>query len=244
MQEASNANSSGYIFAIISALPSVFCGLVMFSTLGVTLTNVTIVLLMLLFSILGGLFLRYWHLDQLDSCKSRHLTANNQIVNKLFAYTAELETLIKTTAPKISEQVMAARELTEQEISILIRRFTTMLQELEQILEYVNQSTSKQLPNDVENLRSNATKIRNEIDFVLESLQFQDRVSQILTMVEENLSMLQKTVEKNQKLGNERNADMINVNEMMATIQTKYDTVIHLPNRSMSEHVTNEATIF
>jgi methyl-accepting chemotaxis protein len=160
------------------------------------------------------------------------------------AYATELEGLLLKVSPKVCEQILAARELTEQEISILIRRFSAMLDELEQIIDFVNQASKLQVPNSVESLKNNAEKIRGEIDVVLEALQFQDRVSQILTQVEDNLTQLTKTVVNIQSQGSERSENMINVEEMLSKIQSNYESVNQLPKRALTENAADELTFF
>jgi methyl-accepting chemotaxis protein len=84
--------------------------------------------------------------------------------------------------------------------------------------------------NDVEALRNNAEQICNEINNVLVALQFQDRVSQILTQVENNLLNLQKTIEKIQQQGNNRDGNMLEVDKAVEHIEENYKSVSSLPN--------------
>lgn len=72
---------------------------------------------------------------------------------------------------------------------------------------------------DAQSLRGNSKHIRDEIFSALPSFQFQSRVSQMLSQVETNLSHLQQTVESNQQSGNERRADMLNVNHTLAGME-------------------------
>ncbi len=219
MQEARNTTYSKYMFALIPTFPSIFFGFYMIWQQGVSSSIISIASLMILFSLISGFFLWLWHVDQLDQRNTYYQQNNRTALNKIMAYTTELERLLLMVTPKVFEQVLAARELTEQEISILIRRFSAMLDELQPIIDFANQASKQQIPNSVESLRSNAEKIRGEIDVVLEALQFQDRVSQILTQVEDNLGNLRKTVEKIQSQGSERNKNMIKVEEMLSKIR-------------------------
>jgi len=65
--------------------------------------------------------------------------------------------------------------------------------------------------------------IRSEIYSVLTALQFQDRVTQMLEHVEENLQELQNTVEQGKNNTNEyRHASMINVEKILKTMELSY----------------------
>ena len=82
-----------------------------------------------------------------------------------------------------------------------------------------------------EALRNNAEQIRGEINNVLVALQFQDRVSQILTQVENNLLNLQKTIEKIQQQGSNRDGNMLQVDEAVEHIEENYKSVSSRPDR-------------
>jgi len=84
---------------------------------------------------------------------------------------------------------------------------------------------------DVEALRNNAEQIRGEINNVLVALQFQDRVSQILTQVENNLLNLQKTIEKIQQQGSSRDGNMLQVDAAVEHIEENYKSVSSSPYR-------------
>ncbi len=71
-------------------------------------------------------------------------------------------------------------------------------------------------------LRGTSEQIRDEIFSVLTAFQFQDRVSQMLSHVEKNLSNLQQTVEHNQINAGERHANMINVDKTLAGMELNY----------------------
>jgi len=79
-------------------------------------------------------------------------------------------------------------------------------------------------------LRNNAEQIRGEINNVLVALQFQDRVSQILTQVENNLLNLQKTIEKIQQQGSSRDGNMLRVDEAVEHIEENYKSVSSRPD--------------
>jgi methyl-accepting chemotaxis protein len=244
MQEATKTTDGKFLFVLVPTFPSILFGVYLTWLQGVSSSILSIVFFVMLLGGISGFFLWLWHVDQIDQQNSLFHKKNRAALNQLMAYTTELERLLISVTPKVFDQVLAARELTEQEISILIRRFSAMLDELQQIIDFADQASSKLASNSVENLRKNAEKIRGEIDVVLEALQFQDRVSQILSQVESNLTNLKKTVEKIQLAGSDRNQSLIKVEAMLANIESNYESVNHLPNRSMTENAIDELTFF
>jgi len=76
--------------------------------------------------------------------------------------------------------------------------------------------------NDAQVLRGSSEQIRDQIFSVLTAFQFQDRVSQMLSHVEKNLSNLNRTIEHNQQSSKQRHADMINVNQTLAGMELNY----------------------
>ncbi|MDO9161535.1 MAG: hypothetical protein Q8N35_10025 [Methylococcaceae bacterium] len=224
--------------ASLLVLPSIFFGAVLFFLHGISLINALIVLVMLGLSVGCGLFLWRWHINQLSQYKSV------ETFNELMGYTTELEKLLIMVTPKITEQVFAARELTELEISVLLHRFSAMLGELQQIIDFANNAAVNQSMLTIEDIKNNAEKIRAEIDVVLEALQFQDRVSQILTQAQDNLADLRKPAEKIHFQGYERNSNMIQVEELLAGIQKKYESVNQVSKRLLAENPTEELTYF
>ena len=244
MLEARKTTYGNYMFALVPTFPSILFGAYLTWAQGVSSSTLSIVFLLILFSFICGVFLWLWHADQLDQQVSLFQKKNRSALNQLMSYTTELERLLILVTPKVFEQVLAARELTEQEISILIRRFSAMLDELQQIIDFADKASMKQTSNSIENLRKNAEKIRCEIDVVLEALQFQDRVSQILSQVENNLANIKKTVEKIQSNGTDRDQSLIKVEAMLAKIESNYESVNHLRKRSVSENTVDELTFF
>lgn len=162
----------------------------------------------------------------------------------LTSYTAELERLLLTVEPKLAEQIMMAKELTEQETSMLIKRFSTINEELKQIFAFADQEETEHAPENLDSLKNSVGILRKEIDIVLEALQFQDRVSQILALVRGNLGTLKETLEQIQQQGPERHKRMLNVEDIVKHFDTQYDTVKHRSKRPAAKHATDEATFF
>lgn len=245
MQEENTTHfSKKHLIVFLLALPSIFFGILLFGLYGIHLINVLIVLLMTITAVLAGGFLWRWHVNQLSQHHNCYKQQNGIVFNELMGYTTELEKLLIMVTPKIIEQVFAAKELTELEISVLLRQFSAMLAELQEIIDFANNLSTNQSIQHIDNLKHNAEKIRIDIDVVLEALQFQDRVSQILTQVQDNLDELRKPVEKTHFQGFERNSGTIQVEELLDGIQKKYDAVNQVSKRLLPEQPTEELTFF
>lgn len=75
--------------------------------------------------------------------------------------------------------------------------------------------------NDADLLRGNSAQIRDEIFSVLTAFQFQDRVSQMLTHVEHNLTGLQNAVDAAHGRG-DRHADSLDVAKILSKMELSY----------------------
>jgi methyl-accepting chemotaxis protein len=95
--------------------------------------------------------------------------------------------------------------------------------------------------NDAEMLRTNSSSIRDEIFSVLTAFQFQDRVSQMLAHVENNLQSLQATVENSRQSGNERHANMLNVDKTLTGMELNYTMPEEVLNHTASSAVSHES---
>jgi hypothetical protein len=244
MQTTRNTNNNNFLFALIPTCPSVFFGLIYLWQQGSSSEHLAFVSLMVLFSLVSSYFMWVWHTDELNQQKDYLQKRNSENLNKLMAYTVELERMLLMVEPKIVEQVLAAKEITEQETAMLIRRFSSMLEELKPIFDFTNQTDDGQESKNIAEIRDSAKKIRSEIDVVLESLQFQDRVSQILALAETNLVSVRETLENIQLQGTGRNQNMLKVEEMVANIQTQYEAVKRRNNRPSHKRVSDEITLF
>jgi hypothetical protein len=244
MQTTNNSNPNRFLFALILTLPSILFGLILVWQLGVSSANLSFVFLMILFSLVSSYFMWVWHSDQLEKQEAYHQKRNSEETNKLMAYTVELERMLLMVEPKLVEQVSAAKELTEQEIAALIQRFSAMQGKLNQLFTFDNFDIDEEDQEKLDNIKGIVEKIRHDFDLVLESLQFQDRVSQILALVEDNLDNLKQTVFNIQQQGMGRHQKMLKVEEFITNIQAQYETVKHRKSRSMPQHQVDEATFF
>ncbi|WP_333875273.1 methyl-accepting chemotaxis protein [Methylobacter sp.] len=381
LQDQRNSNNK-FLYGSLPTLPVILGAIIITWQQGVTFYNVFAGLLLVFCGVMSGLFLWHRHVNELTQINSSWLLDETSKIDAVATYTTELERLLLTVSPIISQQVMVSREHTEQEIISLTNRFAGMINGLQQIVDstddtlsgqqhyhldsVINNSrdllqpvleslrqiqqiehntmdelkelssrisglnaitaevnsltaqinllalsaaneaslageqgqgftvvagnarrladgaskTSKQLigkvndivaavndalktsensvqvddstlfqaeaninqtlsllsrtlihyRGDVDALRNNAEQIHGEINSVLVALQFQDRVSQILTQVENNLLNLQKTIEKIQQQGSDRDSNMLQVDEAVEHIEENYKSVSARPN--------------
>jgi hypothetical protein len=291
MPQAKNNSDSKFLYGSLPALPVILGGVIVSWQDGATLYTGLLNVLLAFCGIGIGLFLWHRHANELAQTNSRWVQDESSKIGAVVTYTTELERLLLTISPILSQHVMVSREHTEQEITSLTGRFAGMVSELQQIVDatdntldgqqhyhldsvintshdllqpvleslrrtrqaennVVDDSTLLQAEtninqtlsllslavthyrSDVEALRSNAEQIRSEINNVLVALQFQDRVSQILTQVENNLLNLQKTIQKIQQQGSNRDGNMIQVEEAVEHIEENYKLVSSPLNRA------------
>lgn len=373
MPHFQNNIDTKFLYGSLPALPVILGGMIVSWQGGVTLYDVLVSLLLAFCGIGSGLFLWHRHVNELAQINSRWVQDEAGKMDAVATYTTELERLLLTISPILSQHVMVSREHTEQEIISLTSRFADMVGELQQMVDSADNtldeqhyhldsviSTSRDLlqpvlqvlkqvhkadhnvlgelqklsghmsglnsiATEVRNLtgqinrlalsaaneaslageqgrgfasdarkladdflqidqrldtevddivaavaaalkisensvqvddltlfqaeanidqtlshlslalahyrddacalRNNAAQIRSEINNVLVALQFQDRVSQILTQVENNLLNLQKTIEKIQQQGSNRDGNMLRVDEAVEHIEESYKSV-------------------
>jgi hypothetical protein len=283
MPKYQNFRESKFLYGLLPAFPVMLAVLIFNWQDGFTLSVVLVSLLLVVSGVGIGLFLWQRHLHDLAKLNSRWNEDERNKINTVATYTTELERLLLTISPVLSQHVMVSREHTEQEIIALTSCFAGMLNELQQIVDSTDNTldgqhfhldsvlnssrnllepvldllrnlhqTEKPVVDDValhqaetniglmlENLghalthyrdhvialRNNAEQIRNEINNVLLGLQFQDRVSQILTQVENNLLNMQKTIQSIQEQGSNRDSDMLQVDLALENIEENYKTV-------------------
>ncbi len=290
MPQVQNSSDSKFLYGSLPALPVILGGVIVSWQDGATLYHVLFGVLLVFCGIGSGLFLWHRHVNELAQIDFRWAQDESSKIDAVSTYTAELERLLLTISPILSQHVMVSREHTEQEITSLTGRFAGMVNELQQIVDStdnalggqqsfhldsvidasrdllqpvldtlrrihqtehnvvddaalsqaeanINQTLSllslalTHYRDDVEALRNNAEQIRGEINNVLVALQFQDRVSQILTQVENNLLNLQKTIEKIQLQGSNRDGNMLQVDEAVEHIEENYKSVSSPLNR-------------
>ncbi|MCF7965756.1 hypothetical protein V3O24_13670 [Methylobacter sp. Wu8] len=284
MQQIQNNADGKFLYISLSALPVILGGMVVGWQYGATLYNVLFSVLLVFFGIGSGLFLWRRHDNELAQTNFRWAQDENSKIAAVSTYTGELERLLLTISPILSQHVMVSREHTEQEITSLSSRFSCMVNELQLIVDSTDNAFGGRQSNHLDSvidacrdllqpildllgqlrqaeqkavddavlsqaeaninqtlallsqvlghyrddacaLRNHAEQIRGEINNVLVALQFQDRVSQILTQVENNLLNLQKTIERIQQQGSNRDGDMLEVDKAVEHIEENYKSV-------------------
>ena len=154
-------------------------------------------------------------------------------VRKLAGFSADTGERISTTANEISKAMSSTLKISEassvsddKTISEAENSINTALSDLRSALTVFK--------DDADLLRDNSGQIRDEIFSVLTAFQFQDRVSQMLAHVENNLDNLQNTVQKTRSMGNARHADMISVDQTISTMELSYTMPEELNNHKFS----------
>ncbi len=379
MLHVQSNNNTKFLHALLPALPVILGAMAIIWQYGVGLYGVIAGLALLGCGVGGGLFLWHRHEDELALVNAHWLEDERRKMEAVVTYTTELERLLLTITPILSQHVMASREHTEQEVISLTNRFADMVTELQLIVNraddalsgqqhyqldnvigtsrallqpileslkqihqvehlatvelhkltphidglsstvidmhklidqlnalaangakpedlrqladdcaHIDQQLAEKVNNivtavnatlatadssilvddstlyqaednvkqtlahlsealvhyrtDVEVLRNNAEQVRSEINNVLVAFQFQDRVSQILTQVENNLLNLQETIQKIQQQGSERNGNMLQVDEAVEHIEENYKSVSSRP--SSEQDSSDDLTFF
>jgi methyl-accepting chemotaxis protein len=100
---------------------------------------------------------------------------------------------------------------------------------------------------DAELLRGNSTQIRDEIYSVLAAFQFQDRVSQMLTHVEHNLSNLHSAVDSAHSQG-VRHQNSLNTEKVLSSMELSYtmpeEVINHSSTKSSNVTKNDDLTFF
>lgn len=162
--------------------------------------------------------------------------------NNLMAYTLELEKLILLTEPKIDEQLLDVNSQIEQVVASLITKISGIHYEIGTLLESLHHSSDNQKTTGQFNNAEIIEKINDEIIEIIESLQFQDRVSQILMLVLTNMDALKNTLTNAQQQGSKREIHMLNIEEMLQRIDMGYETVKHHPAALDPQASTKQVT--
>jgi hypothetical protein len=215
------------MIAFLPLLPSLFFGLILIWQQGLTLTSISFVFLMVLFSVVSSFFIWTWHTDHVEKVKNYHQKKFKERLNALSLYAAELERLLLTAETKLAEQVKAAKDMSEQEASQLdgkLAAFNDVLKQLAIPVPKLAPEGELRPPNfDVFN--QSIDKLRNDFDAIIQALQIEKKSNQILTLVLSNLTTIKETIEQVQKDDAQRNKKLLNVDAMMTTIQTQYESV-------------------
>lgn len=130
----------------------------------------------------------------------------------------------------------------EQNIALASKAVDTVLQDI--------QATLTSFHAEAQSMQSSSGKIRDEIYSVINAFQFQDRVSQMLNHVENNLTHLHQTVNTSYQSQDSSQLRPINVEHILSTMQLSYTMPEELLNhqgntqsRSAIQN-TNDLTFF
>ena len=166
-------------------------------------------------------------------------------VRKLAGFSSKTGERISSTVIEINSAMSATLKMSEESSD----RDDETIREAENSINSALADLKSALTvfkNDADLLRNNSEQIRDEIFSVLTAFQFQDRVSQMLAHVEENLNHLQNTVDKTRQLGNDRYADMIDVNQTLSTMELSYtmpeELLLHASKTTTSGEAVQTAT--
>lgn len=92
-----------------------------------------------------------------------------------------------------------------------------------QVLENL-QDVTHRLTRSTDVLRTESFGIRNEVDDILVSLQFQDRISQILSHVRRSLNQFADLIEQNRNAQSQGNFTALHVDEILSSLEKGYTT--------------------
>ncbi|MGZ5623435.1 MAG: methyl-accepting chemotaxis protein [Methylobacter sp.] len=162
-------------------------------------------------------------------------------VHKLAENASRIDNRLTLTVNHVATDLEAALKISESSVQIDDSTLSQAEANINRTLLLLTRTLAR-YRGDVEALRNNAEQIRNEINNVLVALQFQDRVSQILTQVENNLLNLQKTIENIQQQGSSRDSSMLQVDEAVEYIEENYKSVSSKPNNTAEN--ANDLTFF
>ncbi len=145
-------------------------------------------------------------------------------VRKLAASSARTGGQISEKIREINASMARTLELiessAESDDQVMDRARSTIHQVLERL-----EDTVGLLSRDAEDLRRHSEGISAEISSVLVSLQFQDRVSQVLGHVRDSLERVSRTLgDIRQQDGGDRHQDMLRVDELLARMLAEYST--------------------
>jgi methyl-accepting chemotaxis protein len=155
--------------------------------------------------------------DEIRNLASTSSETGSRISNTVDSINSAMETTLKS----------AELSNTKDEKSI-----NSSEESIEKVLSNIK-NTMTSFKDDETHLIEGGEHIRNEIYSVLTALQFQDRVSQMLGHVEENLQELQSTAEQGRNTTDKyRHASMINVDQVLKTMELSYTMPEELDNHT------------
>jgi uncharacterized membrane protein (DUF106 family) len=216
---------SSVLIAFLPVLPSVFFGLILVWQQGTSMMSVSFAFLMVLFTIVTGFFIWTWHNDHIDKLKSYHQKKFKEGLNALTVYAAELERLLLTAEANLADQVKTAKDMSEQESAQLKSNLTSLNDTYNQLFNITHPPEAGQKSPTLDEFNNNLDKLHKELDAILQPLQVQSKSSQILTLVLTNLATIKETLEEARQQDTQSKKKMLNVDTMMTSFQTQFESV-------------------
>lgn len=235
---------SQIVYALIPTVPSLFFGLVIVAQQGLSPTSMSIAFLMVLFSLVAGYFMWVWHSDQVEKQLQFFHNKAAEEKNALMAYVNELERLQLQLGQKQDEQLHTAKELTDQEISKLLNRFSSVNNELKHLFDLLAQPVGESGQEVLDNLAKRVKTIRSEVEAILEALQFEDRSRQIIEIVLNGLMTVKQTLYDIQQQGDNRHQRMLKVDDLLTKVQIQYEGVKVREAGSSPKTKADDLTLF
>lgn len=140
-------------------------------------------------------------------------------------YSSELEKLFLQVTPILVRQVQTSRCHTEQQIAVLTGQFAALAAQLEDIsaaAEHLSAAQSGGYHQDAARLSASCGYLRGGIDAILVAFQFQDRVSQLLAQVENNLACLQQNVQTARQQDGMNRAGTLDIERTLQQMKLNY----------------------
>lgn len=191
------------------------------------MASLSFVFLMTLFSTVSGFFVWTWHTEQLEKLKNHHLKKFKEGLNSLTLYSTELERLLLTAETKLTDQVKAAKDLSQQDVTQLLKKLTDFKEKLQMAIEPAPPAETGKAPKPIgmDEINKHFDGLRVEFDSIIHSLQFESKANHILTLVLTNLATIRETVEEVQQLDAQRKKKTLNVDGIMTTFQTQFESL-------------------
>ena len=156
-------------------------------------------------------------------------------VRKLAQFSSGTGERIRRTVDDLNKAMMGTLKMSEESSSHDDATILNAEQQISKALADVRAALTM-YKEAADSLRSSAGQIRDEITSVLVALQFQDRVSQMLSHVEHSLKGLYSTVEKAYQHGNEpRDVANLQVAELLQSMEMKYT----MPEERLNHHLAS-----
>ncbi|MFU8789666.1 MAG: hypothetical protein ACNA7G_11600, partial [Methylobacter sp.] len=144
MLHVQSNNNTPFLYALLPTLPVLLGTMLIVWQHGASLYGVIAGLALIFCGIGGGLFLWRRHEDELARINAYWAEDESRKMEAVVTYTTELERLLLTISPILSQHVMASREHTEQEVISLTNRFADMVTELQQIVSRADDALNGQ----------------------------------------------------------------------------------------------------